>query len=191
MDGTAIYASSRIRDKGRLEGPHNKAIPGLFRSGDNARTWEFVNYLDPDVNWDRTLDCESGIERVGPTDIVAVIRGTLQGCVPPWLTHSSDMGRTWAPLTQAEESVGSWKRPRIYTHKHLRHLSRAENIPEWWDDDSLVGTGVIQVSAAPPRRTVGLWHSTLATATCACGRTVISSSSRTTDPSRKPPSSST
>ncbi|MFC1452331.1 sialidase family protein [Verrucomicrobiota bacterium] len=159
VDGETMYAASRIRDKDRLVGPHNKAIAGLFASVDNGRTWRFVNYIDAEVNWDRTLDCETGIERVGPTDIVAVMRGTLQGCALPWLATSNDMGKTWAPLVQAHKRVGSWKRPRIYTCKHLRHLSGAESIPEWWHDNLLLGTGVDQVSADPFRRNVGLWYS--------------------------------
>ena len=108
----------------------------------------------------RTQDCETGIERVGPTDIVAVTRGTLQGCALPWLTRSDDMGKTWTTLVQAVEHVGSWKRPRIYTTKHLRHMSGAEDIPDWWDGNVLIGTGVDQVSADPFRRNVGLWYST-------------------------------
>jgi len=160
VDCALIYAAARVRDKDHLVQYNNKAIAGLFKSADNGRTWQFVNYIDPDVDWDRTLDCETGIERVGPTEIVAVTRGTLEGCALPWLTHSNDMGKTWAQLVQADERVGSWKRPRIYTHDHLRHLSGAESIPEWWKDNLLLGTGVDQVSADPFRRNVGLWYST-------------------------------
>jgi len=160
VDGGTIYAASRMRDRDHLVGRNNKAIAGLFASADNCRSWRFVNYIDPDVDWDRTLDCETGIERVGPTHIVAVTRGTLQGCALPWLSHSSDMGRTWSRLAQAEGHVGSWKRPRIYTYNHLQHLSGAEDIPAWWNDELLLGTGVDQVSADPFRRNVGLWHST-------------------------------
>jgi hypothetical protein len=160
VDGNTIYAASRMRDRDHLVGKNNKAIAGLFTSTDNCRSWRFVNYIDPDVNWDRTLDCETGIERVGPTDFVTVTRGTLGGRALPWLSTSSDMGRTWSRLVQAEEHVGSWKRPRIYTHKHLRHLSGAEVIPEWWDDTLLLGTGVDEVSTEPGRRrNIGLWHS--------------------------------
>lgn len=160
VDGASIYAAGRIRDKEHLVGNNNKAIAGLFRSADNGRTWQFLSHIDPDVNWDRTLDCETGIERVGPTDIVAVTRGTLQGCALPWLTSSSDMGKTWTRLVQAEEHVGSWKRPRIYTVRHLRHMSGAESISDWWNDRLLLGTGVDQVSADPFLRNVGLWYST-------------------------------
>ena len=159
-DGATLYAASRMRDKDRCEGSFHKAIAGLFKSPDNGRTWQFVNYIDPDVDWDRTLDCETGIERVGPTEIVAVTRGTLNGCARPWLTRSHDMGRTWTPLVQADDKVLSWKRPRIYTFKHLRHMSGAENIPEWWNDNVLIGTGVIQVSQPPNVRNIGLWVST-------------------------------
>ena len=156
VDGAVIYASSRtgsrINDKDR-------SVPALYKSADNGRTWEFINYMDPDVNWDRTRDCESGIERVGPTEIVTVVRGTLQGCALPWLTRSKDLGKTWTTLVEAGEWVGSWKRPRIYTDKHLRHLSGAESIPEWWNDNLLLATGVDQVSGKPFRRNVGLWYS--------------------------------
>ena len=156
VDGAVIYASSRMN--AQIDGKAH-SVPGLFKSADNARTWQFVNHVDPDVDWNRTGDCESGIERVGPTDIAAVIRGSLQGCALPWLTRSDDLGKTWTPLVQADERVGSWKRPRIYTHKHLRHLSQAESLPEWWHDDLLLGTGVDQVSQNPFRRNVGLWYS--------------------------------
>ena len=159
VDGQSIYASSRIRDKEQLAGQHHKAIAGLFRSTDNGRTWKFINYIDPDVNWDRTLDCETGIERVGPTEIAAVTRGSLQGTHLPWLTRSTDMGKTWSKLVQADPRVASWKRPRIYTFKHLRHMSQAEAIPQWWNDRLLLGTGVIQVSAKPFTRNIGLWYS--------------------------------
>ncbi len=155
-DGGTIYASGRM---GRRDGDQNKAIAGLFRSADNGRTWQFVNHIDPDVNWDRTQDCETGIERVGATEIAAVTRGTLQGCARPWLTRSADMGKTWTKLVQAAEHVRSWKRPRIYTRDHLRHLSGAASIPSWWNDNLVIGTGVDQVSADPFRRNVGLWYS--------------------------------
>ena len=160
LDRDTIYAASRMRDKDRREGSFHKSIAGLFKSPDNGRTWQFVNTIDPDVNWERTLDCETGIERIGPTEIVAVTRGTLQGCARPWLTRSHDMGRTWTPLVQAEDKVLSWKRPRIYTRKHLRHMSGAETVAEWWDDSVLFGTGVIQVSQPPNVRNVGFWMST-------------------------------
>lgn len=161
IDGRTIYAAGRIKAMGE----RHKAIAGLFKSVDNARTWEFVNHIDPDHDWDRTLDCETGIERVGPTEIVAVTRGTLQGCARPWLTRSHDMGKTWSRLARAEDHVESWKRPRIYTRKHLQHVSGAGDIPEWWNDEVLLGTGVIQVAQPPDtppphRRTVGLWYST-------------------------------
>jgi hypothetical protein len=53
--------------------------------------------------------------------------------------------------------VKSWKRARIYTLKHLKHLSRVETIPEWWNDSTLIGTGVHQDSVST--RNVGLWYS--------------------------------
>ena len=159
VDGKTIYASSRIREKKRLPNGFHKAIAGLFRSADNGRTWQFVNYCDSDQNWDRTLDCEMGIERVGPTEIVAVMRGTLQGTAPPWLTRSPDMGKSWTKMVRADPRVGSWKRPRIYTYQHLEHLSRGKNVPQWWLDRRLLGTGVDQVSAKPSMRNVGLWCS--------------------------------
>ena len=153
VDGTVIYASSRMSKAG-------KAMPGLFKSADNGRTWQFVNYMDPDVDWNRTADCESGIERVGESEIAAVIRGTLQGCALPWITRSNDLGKTWEKLVRADDRVCCWKRPRIYTYNHLRQMSGAETIPKWWNDSLLLGTGVIQVSAKPPRRNIGLWYST-------------------------------
>ena len=39
-------------------------------------------------------------------------------------------------------------------------MSGAENIPEWWNDNVLIGTGVIQVSQPPNVRNIGLWVST-------------------------------
>ncbi len=158
VDGGTIYAAARMSDKYRHVGNFNKIIAGLFKSIDNGRTWQFVNHMDPEVNWDRTLDSETGIERVGPSEIVAVTRGTLGGWALPWLTRSRDMGKTWSPLVQADKRVGSWKRARIYTRKHLRHMSGAENIPEWWDDNLLLGTGVDQVTEKT--RNVGFWYST-------------------------------
>ncbi len=159
VDGEMIYASSRMRETKRQPNGFHKAMAGLFRSADNGRTWQFVNHCDRDQNWDRTFDCEMGIERVGPTEIVGVMRGTLQGTALPWLTRSPDMGKTWTRLVRADPCVGSWKRPRIYTYQHLQHLSRGKDLPQWWMDRRLLGTGVDQVSAKPSMRNVGLWYS--------------------------------
>ena len=67
------------------------------------------------------------------------------------------MGKTWTKPANVSPTVKSWKRARIYTLKHLRHLSGVETIPEWWNDRILVGTGVHQVSVKT--RNVGLWYS--------------------------------
>ncbi len=159
LDGNVIYASSRVRDRDSNKSGIWKTLPGLFKSTDNGRTWEFVSFCDPERNWNRSSDPEIGLERVGDTELVAVIRGNLSAADTPFLTRSLDMGKTWSKPARASSIVQSWKRPRIYTLKHLKHLSRGEAIPKWWNDDILVGTGVHQVSARPGIRNVALWHS--------------------------------
>lgn len=154
VDGDTIYATSRLNDwrKNKSGG----SLPGLFKSADNGRTWEFVSCCDSEMDWDRTADSETGIERVGETALVVVIRGGFKTELP-WLTRSQDMGKTWTKPVHVSPRVESWKRARIYTLKHLKHLSGVETIPEWWDDRILVGTGVHQVSVKT--RNVGLWYS--------------------------------
>jgi len=156
LDGNTIYATSRLGDwrKNKSGG----SLPGLFKSTDNGRTWEFVSCCDSETDWDRTTDSETGIERVGKTELVVVIRGG-SGAELPWLTRSQDMGKTWTKPVRVSSRVKSWKRARIYTLKHLKHLSRVEAIPEWWNDTTLIGTGVHQVSVKPHTRNVGLWYS--------------------------------
>ena len=67
------------------------------------------------------------------------------------------MGKTWSKPINVDPKVKSWKRARIYTLAHLRHLSGAEEIPQWWNDNVLVGTGVNQTTVNT--RNVGLWYS--------------------------------
>ena len=154
LAGNTIYATSRLSDW-RKKGS-GKSLPGLFKSTDNGRTWEFVSCCDSERDWDRTGDSETGIERVGETELVVIIRGGFKTELP-WLTRSQDMGKTWTKPANVSPTVKSWKRARIYTLKHLRHLSGVETIPEWWNDRILVGTGVHQVSVKT--RNVGLWYS--------------------------------
>ncbi|MFV1965388.1 MAG: sialidase family protein [Pirellulaceae bacterium] len=155
LEGNTIYATSRLRDWRHNNKP-GKTLPGLFKSTDNGRTWEFVSCCDSERDWDRTGDSETGIERVGETELVVVIRGGFKTELP-WLTRSQDMGKTWTKPVRVSSRVKSWKRARIYTLQHLRHMSGAETIPEWWNDSILIGTGVHQVSVNT--RNVGLWYS--------------------------------
>jgi len=165
LDGNTIYATSRLSDwrqnqPGKLLSARwfypGKTLPALLKSTDNGHTWEFVSCCDSERDWDRTGDSETGIERVGETELVVVIRGGFKTELP-WLTRSQDMGKTWTKPVNVRSTVKSWKRARIYTLKHLKHLSRIEIIPEWWNDTTLIGTGVHQVSVST--RNVGLWYS--------------------------------
>ena len=165
LDGNTIYATSRLSDWRQNEPGKTvsdrwfypgKTLPGLLKSTDNGRTWEFISCCDSERDWDRTGDTETGIERVGETELVVVIRGGFKVELP-WLTRSEDMGKTWTRPVRVDPKVKSWKRARIYTLKHLKHLSRAETIPEWWNDSVLIGTGVHQVSEKT--RNVGVWYS--------------------------------
>ena len=151
LNGNTIYATSRLGDWRK-----NKSLPGLFTSTDNGRTWDFVSCCDSEMDWDRTGDSETGIERVGETELVVVIRGGFKTELP-WLTRSQDMGKTWTKPVNVSSKVKSWKRARIYTLKHLKHLSGLETIPKWWNDRLLIGTGVHQVTVKT--RNVGLWYS--------------------------------
>ena len=165
LDGNTIYATSRLSDwrqnepgkllSGRWFYP-GKTLPALLKSTDNGRSWEFVSCCDSEMDWDRTGDSETGIERVGQTELVVVLRGGFKTELP-WLTRSRDMGKTWTKPVRVSPSVKSWKRARIYTLEHLKHLSRVETIPEWWNDRILIGTGVHQVTVKT--RNVGLWYS--------------------------------
>ena len=165
LDGNTIYATSRLGDW-RQNTPEEilsarwfypgKTLPGLLKSTDNGRSWNFVSCCDSEMNWDRTGDSETGIERVGDTELVVVLRGGFKTELP-WLTRSHDMGKTWSKLVRMSPRVQSWKRARIYTLAHLKHFSKVENIPDWWNDNTLIGTGVHQVSLHT--RNVGLWYS--------------------------------
>ena len=165
LDGNTIYATSRLADwrdnqPGKLLSGEwfypGKTLPALLNSTDNGRTWDFVSCCDSEMDWDRTGDTETGLERVGETELVVVIRGGF-GTELPWLTRSQDMGKTWSKPVNVDPKVKSWKRARIYTLAHLRHLSGAEEIPQWWNDNVLVGTGVNQTTVNT--RNVGLWYS--------------------------------
>ncbi len=167
LDGNTIYATSRLSDwrnnqPGKLLSARwfypGKTLPALLKSTDNGRTWEFISCCDSEMDWDRTGDSETGIERVGETELVVVIRGGFKTELP-WLTRSQDMGKTWTKPVRVNSKVKSWKRARIYTLKHLKHLSGAETIPQWWNDSILIGTGVHQVSVKPATRNVALWYS--------------------------------
>ena len=163
--GDTIYATSRLSDW-RQNKPGEilyarwfypgKTLPGLMKSTDNGRTWDFVSCCDREMDWDRTGDTESGIERVGENELVVVLRGGFKTELP-WLIRSHDMGKTWTVPVRMSPTVQSWKRARIYTLKHLKHLSRVEAIPDWWHDSTLIGTGVRQVSLTT--RNVALWYS--------------------------------
>ncbi len=155
----AIYASARIRAEKQPKVRFHKAIPGLFKSTDNGHTWQFLNFCDKNADWNRTLDSESGIERVGDTEIIAVVRGDLKGTKVPGVARSHDLGRTWTPLVDVDDRVQSWKRPRIYTVEHLENLGHVKQHDVWWDDPVLIGTGVHQISAKPRQRNVTLWYS--------------------------------
>ena len=154
LDGNTIYATSRLSGWGEIG--KGKSLPGLFKSTDNGRIWQFISCCDSEMDWDRSSDTETGIERVGETELVVVIRGGSKAELP-FLTRSHDMGKTWTKPVRMSPTVKSWKRARIYTIKHLKHLSRVETIPNWWHDNILIGTGVHQVSVAT--RNVGLWYS--------------------------------
>ncbi len=165
LDGNTMYATSRLGDwrdnqPGRLLSSRwfypGKTLPALLKSTDNGRTWDFVGCCDSEMDWNRTGDSETGIERVGEAELVVVIRGGFKTELP-WLTRSQDMGRTWTKPVNVNPRVKSWKRARIYTLAHLKHLSGVETIPEWWNDRILIGTGVHQVSVQA--RNVGLWYS--------------------------------
>jgi len=152
-----MYASSRANDGAASS---HKSVPALFKSADNGRTWEFVNFIGKvRQNADglyRSDDSESGIELVGPQEMVAILRHGMWPA-PTHVTRSHDMGKTWTEVEDISRTTQYWKRPRIYTLKHLKHVSGVEKIPDWWNDSVLIGTGPQQV--ANGTRNVGLWHS--------------------------------
>ncbi len=165
LDGDTIYATSRLSDWRRNQPGKvlfsrwfypGKTLPALLKSVDNGCTWELVSCCDSEMDWNRTGDSETGIERVGQTELVVVLRGSFKTELP-WLTRSYDMGTTWSKPVNVRPTVKSWKRARICTLKHLKHLSCVETIPEWWNDSTLIGTGVHQVCVNT--RNVGLWYS--------------------------------
>ena len=145
-----MYASSR-------SGLNGKSSPSLFKSADNGATWEFVSAIGRQGDaYYMSRDSEAGIELVGPNEMVAILRHGMWPA-PTHMTRSHDMGKTWTKPKDISGSTQFWKRPRIYTLKHLRHMSGAEKIPEWWNDRTLIGTGPHQVRNGT--RNVGLWHS--------------------------------
>jgi hypothetical protein len=150
-----MYASSRASDM-----TQGNSVPALFKSADNGKTWEFVNFIGKVKGSADGLyhseDCESGIELVGPKEIVAILRHGMWPA-PTHMTRSHDMGKTWSEAKDISGTTKFWKRPRIYTLRHLRQMSGAEDISDWWNDSVLIGTGPIQLESQ--LRNVGLWYS--------------------------------
>ena len=148
-DGT-MYAASRT-------GLSGQSTPILCKSADNGATWEFVSAIGKQGDiWYTSDDSETGIELVGPKEMVAILRHGMWPA-PTHMTRSHDMGKTWTAPKDISGTTHFWKRPRIYTLKHLKHMSGADNLPEWWDDTTLIGTGPHEVDNGT--RNVGLWYS--------------------------------
>jgi len=102
----------------------------FIKSANNGTTWQVVS---EHINAPEHNSVEKGFEYVGENRIVSV--GSEGGRKYVFLTHSEDLGRTWAPWEDILPALRVWDRPRIWT---LAHLQGREN---WWRDPILIGVG--------------------------------------------------
>jgi len=102
----------------------------FIASNDNGETWDLIS---EHINVPEINSVEKGFEYLGNNRIVCVGSEGWRNHV--LLTHSEDLGRTWAPWENILPTLGVWDRPRIWT---LSHLKGREN---WWQDPILIGVG--------------------------------------------------
>jgi BNR repeat protein len=114
------------------------------KSTDNGVTWHEVSSIS---NYGLGQDTqEAGLEYVGNNTIVAVLRSLDDK--QTYTTRSTNMGTTWAPLTNITSTLTNSGRHRIRTRSHLKGFKN------WWEDPVLIMNGFTQPpnGKSTPRR---------------------------------------
>lgn len=120
----------------------------------------FIKSIDNGVTWDKVSDISSftvdtievGLEYLGNSTILAILRD--KNNTYTYKTTSTDMGATWAALTDITASFQASGRIRVKTRSHWR---KQEN---WWNDEVLIACGfqIINPGSSMPRRNA-IWIS--------------------------------
>lgn len=126
--GGVIYIAARVY----LDATPTEAKSVFIKSTDNGVTWNYVSDLSVMGSTDTS---EMGMEYVGNNTIVAILRSL--GNTKTYQTKSTDMGATWAALTDITGSITNDGRQRIRTRAHLKGLSN------WWNDSVLIMNGFV------------------------------------------------
>ncbi len=131
----------------------------LMKSTDNGSTWEYVSDISSTTDSTSGTN-EVGLEYLGDGNIIAVLRDNDNA--KTFKTTSTDMGATWAALSDITSAVGISGRHRVYTLAHLKGEKY------WWRDQTLIMCGFEFISADPPSglgRSSSVWISEDAGAT--------------------------
>ena len=145
--GTDIYITGRIHTTISMA----QANHCLFKSTDDGATWERVSYLMRNTEGNGGA-WESGIERVGATGMVAMLRDTK--AQNSYQRVSDDLGLTWGSLLNVTSTVGRAGRQRVYT------VDRLQGNPNPEDDPRLIMVGfVLQVAGSSQQRRNAVWVS--------------------------------
>ena len=143
--GTDLYIGARAY----LNATPTQCKSCLMKSTDNGVTWDVVSDLSV---MGATDTQEVGFEYVGGNRIVAILRALND--TKTYSTYSTDMGLTWAALTDITATLPNSGRHRIRTRAHLKLLAN------WWNDGVLVMNGFEQPSSgASTPRTNTVWVS--------------------------------
>jgi hypothetical protein len=139
-----IYAGARIYQSSSMATCENI----LINSTDNGVTWNFVGYISIMANNTQ----EVGFEYIGNNTIIAIVRSNAD--TNTYSTYSTNMGVTWAALTDISVTFPNSGRHRVRTRAHLKGLSG------WWNDSVLIVNGFTQpTSGTSTPRQNAVWVS--------------------------------
>jgi hypothetical protein len=148
ISGSDIYIGGRAFSTDYEDDPE-KCV--FMKSTDNGTSWSHV--ADMCSTTDNAL--EVGMEYIGGTNIVAILRDHYSTGTDTYKVTSADMGATWSAVVDVKSRrLGIVGRPRIYTRAHIKGEA------SWWTDPVLIMTAFRQeVSGSSFPRRNGLWFS--------------------------------
>lgn len=130
--GNTIYAAARIYIDVALTGSNMVFV----MSDDNGATWSRVsNTIASTTDVPTEGIIEAGVERIGTSRIITMLRDHPSNSVKSWQRESTDMGVTWGSLVDVTSTVGIAGRQRVYTRAHLKGETG------WWNDPVLLMVG--------------------------------------------------